>query len=363
MLLLIGAGVLLLLVLALRTAYRRRWSRGLDCSLTFGAEYATEGDTVPLLEVLVNNKLLPFPVAEVDFHLDRRLRFADGRNTTVSDQTYRRDVFVLGPRQRITRRLDLECVGRGFFRVDEAGLLLKDLFLRQDFRTRFPQAATLYILPQPARPPQVELPYARVMGAILSRKKLLDDPFEFAGLREYTRGDPMKYINWKATARTGQLLTNLHESTLSQRVTLLLDVDTSTHPQGELLVEEVIRLASGLSRRLLSAGVELSLTSNGADAQTGDPWRLESAIGGGSFLQLQKRLACLTPGSRLSPICSALEEPVRDPLLVLLTADPRPELHDDFTRLVGKGWGVQLMAGGRPAHYTAPSGPEILWLE
>ena len=39
-----------------------------------------------------------------------------------------------------------------------------------------------------------------------------------------------KYINWKATARAGQLLINLHESTLSQRVIIALDMEAAAGP-------------------------------------------------------------------------------------------------------------------------------------
>ncbi len=351
--------------LALRLAYGRRWRRGLSCSLSFSADSALEGETVALAEVLENRKLLPLPVAEVDFHLDRRLRFPEGNNASVSDRTYRRDVFALGPRQRITRRLELECTGRGYFRLEEAGLLVKDLFLLQEFRTRFPQTAEFYILPRPAKPARVELPYARIMGALLSRKRILEDPFEFAGLREYARTDPMKSINWKATARAGRLLTNLHDSTLSQRVFLLLDGETGAHPQGELLTEEVIRLAAGLSRRLLAAGVELSLWSNAPDARTGAPWRLEKAEGLGSALPVQKALACLEPGWALDPVCRCLpSELPREPVMVLLTADAHPDLTREFSQAVGDGWGLQLFVCPRPARPpTPPKNLQFLWLD
>lgn len=40
----------------------------------------------------------------------------------------------------------------------------------------------------------------------------------------------MKYINWKASARGGTLLVNQHDSTLSQKVTVLLDCTASAAP-------------------------------------------------------------------------------------------------------------------------------------
>ena len=59
----------------------------------------------------------------------------------------------------------------------------------------------------------------------------------------------MKYINWKATAKTGQLLVNLHESTLSQKVAVVLDLEGLGVQQADLLNEEAVRIAR-LAREL-----------------------------------------------------------------------------------------------------------------
>ena len=57
--------------------YDRLWGKGLEAKISFREEYATEDDTAVLTEVIVNNKLLPLPVVEIDFHMDRGLRFLD----------------------------------------------------------------------------------------------------------------------------------------------------------------------------------------------------------------------------------------------------------------------------------------------
>ncbi|CBL45220.1 Hypothetical protein HDN1F_16370 [gamma proteobacterium HdN1] len=46
---------------------------------------------------------------------------------------------------------------------------------------------------------------------------------EFAGLREYQPGDPLKHIHWKQLAKTGALTTKLLESTSSSRRVLTLE--------------------------------------------------------------------------------------------------------------------------------------------
>lgn len=353
----------------LRLLYGRFWDKGLSCKLGFREEFAVEGETSALTEVITNRKLLPLPVVEIDFHMDKRLRFSDGQNSSVSDQTYRRDVFALGVRQRITRTLEFDCARRGYFQIREAGITAQDLFLLQKYRTSAPQQTEFYVLPRPVPAGKLDIPFAKVMGAVLSRRKIYDDPFEFAGLREYSRGDPMKYINWKATARAGELLTNLHESTLSQKVTILLDMEGKGVQQADQLNEAAVRLACALSEKLLLAGVELSLYSNGRDALTGCVWKAERVLGAGSLLALKKKFSCLKAENGLPPVCDCLpqvggllqvgglpqaeslsqsgsdglRQDRETDLLILISRSQRPELPEAFSRLVGQGKGIQLI--------------------
>lgn len=363
--------ILLLLVLLfffIRFLYDRFWDRGVSCKVTFQQEYAIEDDVAALNEVIVNDKFLPLPVVEIDFHMDKRLQFAQGQNTSVSDRTYRRDVFSLSVRQQITRTLDFKCVGRGFFRITESGMTAKDLFLTRQYIASHPQNTEFYVLPRPVPTQQIQIPFSRIMGAVLSRKKVYDDPFEFAGLRDYSRGDPMKYINWKATARTGEMLTNLHESTLSQKVILLLDMEGKGLLQSDLLNEYGVRVACSLGERLLRAGVELGVYSNGMDVQTGAPLRLDSVSGTSNILYLKKKFACVQADNGLAPVTDCFPR-AKNPggeeeLLVLVTHNQRHELIEAFSEAVGKGRGV-LAIPYREEHeeIPAPKNMDIVWLE
>lgn len=334
-----AAALLLLGSFTLRKLYDRFWDKGLGCRIAFTEEYAVEDETSSLSEVIVNRKLLPLPVLEISFHMDRRLHFSSEENSSLSDQTYRRDVFTASMRQKITRTLPFKCAGRGYFRINEAGITAQDLFLTRKYISHLPQNTEFYVLPRSVPASQIQIPYARIMGEVLSRRKVCDDPFEFGGLREYSRGDPMKYINWKATARAGKLLINIHESTLSQRVDILVDME----PGGDFLNECAVRLACSLSERLLSEGIELGLYSNGTDVQTGEIWKMESVSGSGSLLTLKKKLACLQNGS--GPVCS-FAPPPGDDLTVLLSRSLRDDLGRAFSELVGKGRGIRVIPCG-----------------
>ncbi len=54
---------------------------------------------------------------------------------------------------------------------------------------------------------------------------------EFYGLRDYVRGDPIKSIDWKATARVNKLITREYED--EKRLTVVLALDVSHSMAGE----------------------------------------------------------------------------------------------------------------------------------
>lgn len=337
--LLLAAGLYLLLGLL----YRRFWNKGLRAQLTFTQEYGVEGQESTLREVVENDKLLPLPAVEISFHMDKGLQFSQGDNSSVSDATYRRDIFALGPRQRITRSLDFVCGRRGYYRIDEAGLLARDLAMSQQFLTAFPQNTSFYVLPRPVDAQRIAIPFSQLMGSVISKKRVYDDPLEFAGLRAYSREDPMKYINWKATAKTGEMLVNIHESTLSQKVAVVLDLEGLGVQKADVLNEEAVRIACTLCSRLLEAGIVVSAYSNGIDVLTGKPMALPEVSGAGSVLSLRKAFACAKAANDLIPIEEYFPGEDSDLLCVLVSRSQREDLARAFAQCAGQREWVQIV--------------------
>ena len=220
---------------------------------------------------------------------------------------------------------------------------MRNLLLTKKYVSASPQNTDFYVLPRPVPTQRIQIPFSQIMGSAVSRKRVYDDPFEFSGLRDYTRGDPMKYINWKATAKTGDLLVNLHESTLSQKVAVLLDLEGLGVQQADVLNEEAARIACALCVRLLEAGVQLAVYSNGVDALTGKPMALPEVSGAGSALSLRKAFACARAANGLRPIEDFFPGDDGDLLCVLVSRSQREELAQAFARRAGKREWMQII--------------------
>ncbi|ACJ17174.1 conserved hypothetical membrane protein [Thermococcus onnurineus NA1] len=78
---------------------------------------------------------------------------------------------------------------------------------------------------------------------------------EFHAIREYQPGDPLKIINWKATARTGRIMANEYES--ERKVDVVFIVDSSY--TGELVFDYLVRAAASLMLDALNNGTSFGL--------------------------------------------------------------------------------------------------------
>ena len=108
----------LVLTLLWNLYYAKYWHKNLVITFNFLQDFVYSGDQAEMTEQIENRKKLVLPILEVAFHVDKNLAFHDCENTTVSDFTYKRDIFALLGNQRITRKLTLNCAHRGYYRID-----------------------------------------------------------------------------------------------------------------------------------------------------------------------------------------------------------------------------------------------------
>ncbi|CAB50193.1 DUF58 domain-containing protein [Pyrococcus abyssi] len=83
----------------------------------------------------------------------------------------------------------------------------------------------------------------------------LGEGLEFHAVREYMPGDPMKIINWKATAKTGKIMVNEFES--ERKVDVVVVVDATY--KGVDVFDHLMRAAASLLLDALENGTSFGL--------------------------------------------------------------------------------------------------------
>ena len=103
------------------------------------------------------------------------------------------------------------------------------------------------------------------LGEHSTTRRLLEDPLQVAGVRDYVLGDDPRRIHWKATARTGALRSKVYETPALRRLLLLLDVWNYSEAAGgtDLEIQELtIATAASLGIWALDEGYMVGLLAN-----------------------------------------------------------------------------------------------------
>ena len=288
LLLILGAGALYLLE---RILYRKLWDRGLSMKVEFTEKSAFEGDRSTLLEVVENRNFLPLVFLHAKFELGAGLVFENRENVSTSDMNYKNDIFSVLFYQRVRRRLPFTCAKRGYYYVNTADLVSTDLFYDQKMVGNYPQSTDFYVYPGAVDLSRFEEPFLKMVGEVTSRQFLYPDPFEFRGIRAYTLEDPLNTINWKASAKTGELMVNQFDSTVSRKLMIFLNVQDETVVEHHALHEESIRIAAALAAESLEKGLPVSFVCNGRDILNKEPAERIDALGKAQLEDIYRMLS------------------------------------------------------------------------
>ena len=273
--------------------FKRFWRRSLSARAVFSVPKLREGDTADLIVSVENAKWLPLAAVKMNLALDRGLDFISDANLAVSDRNYRSEIFGLRGYERVTRRLPLAGDHRGLYSLSVIDLVGSDLFYTRRFWAPYPVDARITVLPGRAEPLKLNAATRRLMEETVVPRSDIADPFTLRGIRPYRSGDTVRDINWKASARTGELRVNIHDYTADKEAVILLDLQYDRLLRPDALLEESIRIASSLAGELMARGTAVSLVTKGRHAISGEPVR----IGGGADMRhletLEEGLAAL----------------------------------------------------------------------
>jgi uncharacterized protein (DUF58 family) len=86
-------------------------------------------------------------------------------------------------------------------------------------------------------------------GNHVARQKA--EGIEFADIRQFVAGDRVKHVNWRATARRGELWVNEHHAERNADVVIFLDVFAEARRGGRSTLDPALRAAATLAVRYL----------------------------------------------------------------------------------------------------------------
>lgn len=210
---------------------------GLEASVSVDRERVLEGDEVVLeLELYAERGL---PRLDVAVRIPDGLAVEEGRNPVT---------IRLEPEERRTLALRLRARRWGGYVLGDVRLRGQDTLGLFRFELALPRSRPLRVFPREEhlrrllRPRETQ-PYS---GDELSRRR--GDGIEFADIRPFAFGDMVARINWRATARRGELWVNDRHPERNTDVVIFLDTFTEARSGETSTLDQALRAAATLAR-------------------------------------------------------------------------------------------------------------------
>jgi uncharacterized protein (DUF58 family) len=250
----------------------RLWARlalvEVDYRCAASGDRFMEGDDFELAMTVENRKPLPLPWLSITEFIPNGLELArtSAKHLTQFGMTEVREVTSLGQYERVTFHHRLKADRRGHYAFGPSRIVSGDIF--GFYRTTlesYRRAAGLIVYPRTVPLPNFSLPPSRPFGDSVSRVRHVDDPARPVGLREYRPGDPARGIDWKATARRNSVYVRTYDPSVSQRVVILVECNTSdierwsNRPE---LLESAVTGAASVALRSIELGYAVGVVVN-----------------------------------------------------------------------------------------------------
>jgi uncharacterized protein (DUF58 family) len=218
---------------------------------------------------LINAKPLPLPWlrAEDDFPQDLPIVRTDTRLSTRPRRRLLTNVYSLRWYEKVRRRYRLRGERRGVYHIGPVHIASGDLFGFRRRRLLVPDMQTVLVYPKIVPVQQLSLSVARPLGDYGSERRILDDPLQVAGARDYQPGDSVRHVHWKATAHRTTLQTKMFDPSAAPYWMICLNVQTLERLYEGVVVdflETAIVAAASLAVAGLETRRSVGLVTNGA---------------------------------------------------------------------------------------------------
>lgn len=251
--------------------YTRKGLSKVDVDIHFSQNIANCGDIIEVVEVVQNNKRIPLPFLILKYETPVAITFNDMTNVSLTDNYYREDMLSMGAFTRHTRKIKVTCTKRGYYTFTRITASSSDLFLFQKIGMMVDSKSSVTVLPEVLSGEELNSLLTITFSEIQRRRTLLTDPFTLAGIREYQEWDPMRAVNWMASARTGDLMVNQNASANQNKINLFLNLEHYNHKNSDGLLEKSISIAYTCMMKLYEQGTSVAFYSNGVDVVTNRP--------------------------------------------------------------------------------------------
>lgn len=255
------AAIILLTFFIVIKLTRKTTIKKLVYERSFSERGLFEGETVIMTERIYNPSFLPVFRVDMEYYVFDELKIEGYDPNKKSSMQHCISRFSLLPFMQTERTHVIHCKKRGYYTLDSAFV-----FFKED-NIYFNSPCELYVYPSRLELGAYPSPQNFTQGDSPTKMPLILDPFSFDGVRKYVFGDPFNSINFKQTAKQGELMVNNREYSSSRVFKIYINFDSEglfdlTTKEYEEMMEQALSLSAYLLDEALHFGYKIGLSAN-----------------------------------------------------------------------------------------------------
>lgn len=176
-----------------------------------------------------------------------------------------RSMFFPGLKRKMEYTYTVEPMPRGEFDLLEIELKTGDVFGFIEKTHTVPAAQNVFVYPRYEHIHSWEPFNQYEEGSCRSYHNFHYDMTSVAGVRDYTPGDRLSWLDWKSMARTNKLLTKEFERPLNEDLIVCLDRHSTHYEEEDPLFEKAVTAAASIVRYGVGHGSSVGFVSFGRE--------------------------------------------------------------------------------------------------
>jgi uncharacterized protein (DUF58 family) len=210
---------------------------------------------------------------KIKFQLPEKIKMVEGKQSTVTMEVENTSsqtqgiidiiakfgkVFRIGAiPQNSTCHLfpDITFPVRGVYPLSKLKIESTFPFGLMKIRKRISQKGSIVVVPAvyPCQSPPAD-GFEPMTGGTFTGKHKSQSGSEFAGVREFTPEDPIKFIHWKSSSKGRGLMVKEFNEELSGRISVIIDCTPTQPTAGETQLDRAVRAVGSLTLSALDVG-------------------------------------------------------------------------------------------------------------
>jgi hypothetical protein len=222
---------------------------------------------------------------------------------------------------------------RGKFTIGPLSVRVSDPFGLVELHRTFSSTTSLVVVPRVVPLPPIPLSGAWTGSGDNRPRAFASGSAEDVTVREYRRGDDLRRVHWRSSARVGELMVRREEQPWQSRATLFLDNRKHAHRGrgAASSLEHAVTVAASIAVHLVQRGFTVRLVTAVGEEQGGS-WH-ERGGQAGEVAPLLESLAVVTEVARPDLDTRWLQDPGHSGLLVAVVGAVDDHDKGAFTRM------------------------------